>query len=153
MSHNFEAGRLQYFVHEWQKLINDPHILDIVAHCHLYINVDDINHQFSEDVEYVFSEEEKSSTMQKIGKLLDLKVIKQTHKQKEQIISPIFLWRKKDGGFRMILNLEKLNKHINYKHFKMENFEQAIWLVNKGDYMASVDLRHAYYSVKKAEEQ
>ena len=58
-----------------------------------------------------------------------------------------------DGGFRMILNLEKLNKHINYKHFKMENFEQAIWLVNKGDYIVSVDLKHAYYSVKIAEEQ
>ena len=52
----------------------------------------------------------------------------------------------------MILNLEKLNKHINYKHFKMENFEQAIRLVNKGDYMASVDLNHAY-SVKIAEKQ
>ena len=29
----------------------------------------------------------------------------------------------------MILNLEKLDKHINYKHFKMENYEQAIRLV------------------------
>ena len=53
----------------------------------------------------------------------------------------------------MILNLEKLNKHINIKHFKMENCKQANWLVNKGDYMASVHLRHAYYSVKIAEEQ
>ena len=153
MSHNFEVDRLQYFVHQWQKLTNDPHILNIVAHCHLDINVDDISHLFYEDVEYSFSEEEKSITTQEIGKLLDLKVIKQTHKQEKQIISPIFLWRKKDGDLRMILNLEKLNKCINYKHFKMENFEQAIWLVNKGDYMASVDLRHAYYSVKIAEEQ
>lgn len=35
----------------------------------------------------------------------------------------------------------------------MENFEQAIRLVNTGDYLASVDLKHAYYSVKIAEEQ
>ncbi|XP_050693987.1 uncharacterized protein LOC126984394 [Eriocheir sinensis] len=35
----------------------------------------------------------------------------------------------------------------------MENFEQAINLNNAGDYLASVDLRHAYYSVKIAEEQ
>ena len=53
----------------------------------------------------------------------------------------------------MILNLEKLNEHITYKHFKMENFEQAIRLINKDFYMASVDFRHAYYSVKIADEQ
>ena len=97
--HNFEAGRLQYFVHEWKKLTNDPHILDIVAHCHLDIDVDDISHLFSEDVEYVFSEEEKSITTQEIGKLLDLKVIKQTHKQENQIISPNFSAEEKGWRF------------------------------------------------------
>ena len=35
----------------------------------------------------------------------------------------------------------------------MENFEQAIRLINKGDFLASVDLEHAYYSVKVADEQ
>lgn len=53
----------------------------------------------------------------------------------------------------MILNLKKLNELINYKHFKMEDLEQGIRLINKGCYMASVDLRHAYYSVKIAVEQ
>lgn len=52
----------------------------------------------------------------------------------------------------MVLNLKELNKFVPYKHFKMENFEQAIRLVNAGDYLASVDLRHAYYSVRIAEE-
>ena len=67
-------------MHEWQKLTNDPHILYIVLHCHLDINVDDISHLFSKEVEYVYSDEEKSITTQEIGKLFDLKVIKQTHK-------------------------------------------------------------------------
>lgn len=84
-----------------------------------------IRHLFSEDNEYVFSEEEGSIITQEIGKLLDLKVMKQTHKQKEQILSPVFLRTKKDGGFRMTLDLKKLNRHINHKHFKMENLEQA----------------------------
>ena len=53
-------------MHEWQKLTNDPHILDIVAHCHLDTKVNDISHLFSVDVEYVFSEEEKSITTQEI---------------------------------------------------------------------------------------
>lgn len=155
MSHKYEAGRLPNFVHEWQKLTSDSHILDIVAHCHLDINAADISPLFSEEIEYVFSEDEKHIICQEIVKLLQLKlkVIKETLRQKEQIISPIFLRKKKDGGFRMILNLKKLNEHINYKHFKMENFEQVIQLINKDCYMASVDLRHACYSVKIAEEQ
>lgn len=53
----------------------------------------------------------------------------------------------------MVLNLEKLNVHIPYIHFKMEDFALAVNLINAGDYSASVDLRHAYYSVKIAEEQ
>ncbi|XP_076069766.1 uncharacterized protein LOC143041642 [Oratosquilla oratoria] len=35
----------------------------------------------------------------------------------------------------------------------MENFEQAIRLINEGDYIASVDLKHAYYSIRIVEEQ
>ncbi len=35
----------------------------------------------------------------------------------------------------------------------MENFEQTVRLINKGDFMASVDLCHTYYSIKIVEEQ
>lgn len=111
-------------MHEWRKLTNNPHILDIVAHCHLDINVDDISHLFSEDITYVFSEEESCIVSQEVDKLLDLGVIKLTQRQEGQILSLVFLRQNKDGGFRMILNLEKLNRHIDYKHFKMEDFEQ-----------------------------
>lgn len=140
-------------MHEWRKLTNDPHVLDIVAHCHLDINVADITHLFSEDITYGFSKEDSCIITQEVDKLLGLGVIKLTQRQEGQILSPVFLRQNKDGGFRMILNLEKLNRHIDYKHFKMENFEQAVRLVNRGDYMASVDLRHAYYSIRIAEEQ
>ena len=53
----------------------------------------------------------------------------------------------------MILNLKKLNEHIPYVHFKMENFEIALELVSKDMYFASVDIKHAYYSIPIAEEQ
>ena len=53
----------------------------------------------------------------------------------------------------MVLNLKKLNEYIPYKLFKMETFENALTLISKGSYMASVDLRNAYYSIQIAEEQ
>lgn len=149
----FVAGRLHYFLHEWRKITNDPVILDMVQHCHLDINVDDIGHLFLRKLTYKFNLAEQTLIDDEIRKLLDLNVIVHTQRKEEQILSPIFLRPKKDGGYRMVLNLKELNKHIPYKHFKMEHFEQAIRLINAGDYLASVDLRHAYYTVKVAEEQ
>ena len=52
----------------------------------------------------------------------------------------------------MILNLKSLNEFIPYHHFKMDTFENTINLVTKDMFMASLDLRHAYYSVGLAEE-
>lgn len=101
----------------------------------------------------MFNLEEQAIINDEIRKLLELGVIVHTQSRNEQIISPIFLRPKKDGGYRMVLNLKELNKQIPYKHFKMENFEQAIRIVNEGDYLASVDLKHAYYTVRIAEDQ
>lgn len=127
--------------------------MDIVQHCHLNISVEDIEHLYFKEVEYPFNKEQQQCISKEISKLLQLKVIQVTQRTDDQIISPIFLRKKPNGEYRLVLNLKELNLHIPYKHFKMENFEQAIKLIHAGDYLASVDLRHAYYSVKVAEEQ
>ena len=55
--------------------------------------------------------------------------------------------RNKNGSFRMILNLKQLNKHVEYLHFKMDSVWTAIRLITPNSYMASIDLKDAYYSV------
>ena len=47
----------------------------------------------------------------------------------------------------MILNLKKLNKYIDSKHFKIESLQNILQMVKSGVWMASVDLKDAYYSV------
>ena len=47
----------------------------------------------------------------------------------------------------MILNLKSFNVHVTHHHFKMDNIWSAIRLVKPGCYMASIDLKDAYYSV------
>ena len=47
----------------------------------------------------------------------------------------------------MILNLKKLNKYIDSKHFKMESLQNVLHMVKSGVWIASVDLKDAYYSV------
>ena len=52
----------------------------------------------------------------------------------------------------MILNLKKLNKYIDSKHFKMESLQNVLHMIKSGVWMACVDLNNAYYSVLIQEE-
>ena len=47
----------------------------------------------------------------------------------------------------MILNLKNLNKHVQYNHFKMDTLQSVLSLMTPSCFMASVDLKDAYYSV------
>ena len=53
----------------------------------------------------------------------------------------------------MILNLKKLNKYIDPKHFKMESLQNVLHMVKSGVWMASVDHKGAYYSVPPIHEE
>ena len=80
--------------------------------------------------------------------MLNMHVIKEVEFEQDQFLSPIFTVTKKNTTeHRMILNLKELNQHIQYYHFKMETLESAIKLIKPNVFMASVDLRYAYYSV------
>ena len=47
----------------------------------------------------------------------------------------------------MILNLKPLNEFVDYHHFKMDTFQTALKLIQAGCFMASADLKDAYYSI------
>ena len=47
----------------------------------------------------------------------------------------------------MILNLKRFNQYVAYHHFKMDTLDTVIKLMKPGCYMASIDLRDAYYTV------
>ena len=82
-----------------------------------------------------------------IHKLLSRNVIEPTGHTRGEIISDIFLRSKKDGSHRIILNLKKLNEYSSKVHFKMDTFQTVIKLIEKDCFMASIDLKDAYYSV------
>ena len=73
-------------------------------------------------------------------------LVKSYHEQGE-FISNIFLRPKKDESFRMILNFKELNKFVMYHHCKMESIHTCTQLMRQGCYMASIDLKDAYYLV------
>lgn len=69
----------------------------------------------------------------------------------KQFISPIFTIPKRNGKHRFILNLKELNKFIILNHFKMEDYRTALKLIDKNYFMATIDLKDAYFLVPVAE--
>ena len=92
--------------------------------------------------------ENHSQICLEIASLVDRKVIVETNHEVGEFLSPIFSVPKKDNQVRLILNLKLLNEHVIYTHFKMDSIDTAIKLVTKDCWMASIDLKDAYYTVK-----
>ena len=74
-------------------------------------------------------------------------IIESASYTQNQYISQIFPRPKRAGGIRIILNLSKLNIYVEYKHFKMESLNSALLLMKPNCFMASIDLRDAYFLV------
>lgn len=87
-----------------------------------------------------------------IAKLVSKEILTLVNHTPDSFISNIFIRPKKDGTHRMILNLKPLNEFVDYHHFKMDTFRTALKLIRPGCFMASVDLKDAYYSIPIAEE-
>ena len=87
-----------------------------------------------------------------VQKLLLKRVISQCEHDAGEVISPVFTRPKKDGSYRMILNLKRINGKVTYHHFKIETLNTALKLIGEGCFMASIDLKDAYYSLPIHEE-
>lgn len=81
-----------------------------------------------------------------ISKLQSKDVIRITKPEVGHILSGVFLHPKKDGSYRLILNLKKFNEVVEYHHFKMDSLYTVISLMEQGCFMASIDIKDAYYS-------
>lgn len=149
---NFRAGRLKQFLDEWKDITSDKTILDTVKGCHIEITNEYELNQLSPSYPLRFNEREADIVSKEVYKMLDKNVIEKCNHCSDEIISNIFIRQKKDKSYRVILNLKKFNSYVEYNHFKMESLQSALNLMKQGCYMASVDLKDAYYSVPLARE-
>ena len=79
--------------------------------------------------------------------MLDKQVLRETIHETTEFVSPIFVAKKTDGVTRLILNLEELDEFVKYKHFKMDGIKTITNMVTRKCFMATIDLKDAYYSV------
>ena len=139
------AGRLQHFVRNWQELTSDRIILSYVKGCKIEFEI--FPNQARAPKPLPFSVSEQTIIHRELQTLLQKGVIEKCFHEDLEYISTIFTRPKKNGTHRVILNLKELNQQVDYHHFKMDTIHTCVELLTKGAYMASLDLRDAYYSV------
>ncbi len=139
------AGGISNRLAEWKILTTDRIMLEIIEHG---LKIDFITGPtYNFEVSHPVSQGEQNIINHEIITLPDKQVISPCTREPGDFISPIFTRTKKDGKRRMILNLKKLNTFVAYKHFKMEHFQNVLEIIKPGVWMASVDLKDAFYSI------
>ena len=141
----FKAGSLAAYSHIWHELTSDPEILETVTG--QFIELDTVPLQGKPFTQPKLSDIQTESVDLEIAKLLKKGVLQPSEHEAGEFISTIFTRPKKDGSHRMILNLKSFNTNVTHYHFKMDNIWSAIRLMKPGCYMASIDLKDAYYTV------
>ena len=82
-----------------------------------------------------------------IQKLSQKELIYPCMREEGDFMLSIFTREKRDGFYRMVLNLKQLNKHMEYKHFKMESFQSVLIIIRPNSWMVSMYLKDAFYTM------
>ena len=141
----FVAGNSKNFLKNWKEITSDKFILETISGVKLEFDNHPVLGVWPR--EYKFDGTLKKVVDAEILQLLEKGVVVPQEYEKEIFISNIFLRPKPNGKFRMILDLSLLNEDVHKRHFKMQHLEVAIDMLQRGDFMASIDLKDAYYTI------
>ena len=94
-----------------------------------------------------FKSDEEFLISQQLKQFLQRGIIRRARHEKGEFLSSIFARVKKSGNLRIILNLSKLNQFLVYEKFKMDSVSTIANMIRPNCYMASIDLKDAYYSI------
>ena len=120
-------------------MTSDKVILDMVKGCHITFTHNHFPLRLRPPQSIKFTDWESSLMDQEIYTLLQKGVIEEAYHSHGEFLSNVFLRPKKDGSFRMIVNLKNLNSHVEYNKFKMDTLQSILKLVTPGCYMATID--------------
>lgn len=124
----------------------NPEILQYVTGVHIEFKGDIAPRQSSHRPS-IFNATERAIVQTEVDKLITKGVIVPSSPEKEDFVSTVFLRPSKEGSHRTIPNLKQFNEFVEYHHFKIDMLENSISMMKPGCYMASVDLKDAYYTV------
>ena len=132
------------------QITGDPWVLEVVKGYKLELDCKPVQHRPPPPL--IMSEKDTALTQTEIEKMVTKRAIVPVAPCDGQFLSQLFLIPKKDGSSRPVVNLKALNKFITRKKFKMEGAHFLRDLLRPGDWMASIDLKDAYFSVTMAQQ-
>ena len=112
------AGRVVYFLPNWEVLTQDQWVLQTVGGYQLELT--SVPHQAHVPHQIKCSPESMAQITTEVQELLVKGAIVKTQLTQQNYVSQIFLVEKKDGGQRPVINLKGLNQFVKTEHFKME---------------------------------
>ena len=145
LSPDLVGARIKLFGNAWRAISKDPWILSVVERG-FFIDFVSRPLQKTEPPESVMGQQMEAVCAEEVASLLRKGAIMEAT-ETPGFFSNIFAIPKKNGGFRPIINLRNLNRHIRYEHFKMEGLDVVRNLLQKGDWLAKLDLKDAYLTV------
>lgn len=127
-------------------MTNDKFILDIVSHGYeIEFESEPCEECNRKPINFNLKEQDIITSL--LNKFENKGVVVKTEHEKGEILSNIFIRPIADGSYRLILNLSRLNEHVDKITFKMETLKSALQMISKGCYFAKIDLKDAFYSI------
>ena len=126
-------------------ITSDPFIIDIVKSGLKLLFAEESAQNICHNIPV--TKAEKQIVSDEIQTLLPKEFIYPCMREEDGFMSSAFTREKRDGSYSMILNLKQLNKRIEYEHFKMESLQSVLNIIRPNCWMASVDLKDAFYTV------
>lgn len=151
LSSAFQGGNAKNFLRRWQQLTRDIWVTKHIEGVRPNFLIKP--RQFNYPRQFNWSTQELQIIDIEIEALMRKKVIqKVSSPSSDQFISNIFLRKKSNGTYRVILNLKSLNEFVVHSHFKMDTLRDAILLITRGCFFSSIDLQDAFYTIPLAED-
>ena len=104
------AGRIQHFLGKWKQLTRDPSILNAARGYKTDFLLTPV--QFTIPRTINFSAQDSVNVNAQISKFLQKGIIVKSSHEEAEFVSNIFRRPKKDGSFRIILNLKDINTFV-----------------------------------------
>ncbi|KAK7878584.1 hypothetical protein WMY93_030420 [Mugilogobius chulae] len=143
------SGFSQRHLSRWEALVSDPWVVSTLSKGYS-IQFKRRPPKFDGVRLTVVSDPDRSLALrQEIQELLQKGAIEvvQSSEQLKGFYSNYFLVPKKDGGFRPILDLRRLNRYVKVLRFHMLRTTDVLQSVMEGDWFTSIDLKDAYFHV------
>ncbi|CAJ0958249.1 unnamed protein product [Ranitomeya imitator] len=142
------GGRLLLFQQAWLSVVHDEWVRDLVSSGYKI--------EFSSPPPTrFFPSRLPSSAAQSRALLCAIHSLRQSgvivpvpeHERFKGFYSNLFVVPKKDGKVRPILDLKLLNKCVRVRHFRMESLRSVISSMERGEFLASIDIKDAYLHI------